>query len=43
MEDEPLKQKIKECHEKWKGIYGYRGIRVWLQREYKLNINPKRV
>lgn len=43
LEDERLKKKIKECHEELKGIYGYRRVKVWLKRTYKLNINHKRV
>ncbi|MGG3738652.1 IS3 family transposase [Aeribacillus pallidus] len=43
LEDEQLKKKIEECHKKLKGIYGYRRVKVWLKRKYKLNINHKRV
>jgi putative transposase len=43
LEDKQLKKKIKECHEERKGIYGYRRVKVWLQRKYKLDINHKRV
>lgn len=43
LEDEQLKIKIEECHKKRKGIYGYRRVKVWLKRKYKLNINHKRV
>ncbi|MBY6267224.1 IS3 family transposase, partial [Parageobacillus thermoglucosidasius] len=38
-----LKEKIKECHEEGKGIYGYRRVKVWLKRKHKLDINHKRV
>ncbi|MEJ9150535.1 IS3 family transposase [Bacillus smithii] len=41
LEDEQLKKKIKECHEERKGIYGYRRVKVWLKRKYKLDINHK--
>ncbi|MFC0413929.1 IS3 family transposase [Cytobacillus solani] len=30
IEDEKLKQKIIECHQKYKGIYGYRRIQTCL-------------
>ncbi|MGG6437691.1 IS3 family transposase, partial [Saccharococcus caldoxylosilyticus] len=43
LEDEQLKEKIQECHEEVKGIYGYRRVKVWLKRKYQLNINHKRV
>ncbi len=39
LEDEQLKIKIEKCHKKLKGIYGYRRVKVWLKRKYKLNIN----
>ncbi|NUK29675.1 transposase [Parageobacillus sp. VR-IP] len=37
------KEKIKECYEERKEIYGYRRVKVWLKRKYQLNINHKRV
>ncbi|UOE75676.1 IS3 family transposase [Parageobacillus thermoglucosidasius] len=43
LEDEQLKEKIKECHEEGKGIYGYRRVKVWLKRKHKLDINHTRV
>jgi len=43
LDDEELKLKILECHRQLKGIYGYRRVRVWLKRTYKLQINHKRV
>lgn len=43
LEDEQIKEKIKECHKKVNQIYGYRRIKTWLQRKYKLHINHKRV
>jgi putative transposase len=43
LEDEQLKEKIKEYHEEVKGIYGYRRVKVWLKRKHKLDINHKRV
>ncbi|OEF95966.1 integrase, partial [Vulcanibacillus modesticaldus] len=42
-EDEKLKNKILECHQKVKGIYGYRRIKGWLKRRYNLKVNHKRV
>lgn len=32
-----------ECHEKLKGIYGYRRVQTWLEKTYGLHINHKRV
>ena len=43
LEDERLKQKIMECHQKYKGIYGYRRIQIWLKRTYEIHINHKKV
>jgi len=43
LEDERLKQKIMECHQKYKGIYGYRRIQMWLKRTYDIHINHKKV
>ncbi|MED4718804.1 IS3 family transposase [Bacillus badius] len=43
IENEAIKEKILECHEKFKGIYGYRRILVWLRLTYNLSINHKRV
>ena len=42
LEDERLKQKIMECHQKYKGIYGYRST-IWLKRNYEIHINHKKV
>lgn len=42
-EDEAMKLKIVECHEKLKGIYGYRRVKVWLKRTYAIHMNHKRV
>jgi transposase len=41
--DKGIKKKIMECHEKLKGIYGYRRVQVWLKKTYGLHINHKRV
>lgn len=43
LEDEGLKHNIKKCHEKVNGIYGYRRVKVWLERTYEQTINHKRV
>ncbi|MBJ7570900.1 transposase [Bacillus halotolerans] len=32
-----------DCHQKLRGIYGYRRIQVWLKKIYRLHINHKRV
>lgn len=32
-----------ECHQKLKGIYGYRRVQVWLKVKHNLSINHKRV
>ncbi|WP_342426794.1 IS3 family transposase [Paenibacillus sp. FSL L8-0158] len=42
-EDETIKLKIMSCYEKLKGIYGYRRVKVWLNRIYGIHINHKRV
>ncbi|MGM7683295.1 IS3 family transposase [Cytobacillus sp. Hm23] len=42
-EDKEIKKKIMECHRKYKGIYGYRRIQVWLKVTYEIHINHKRV
>ncbi|KAE8561525.1 transposase [Paenibacillus polymyxa] len=42
-EDETMKIKIMACYEKLKGIYGYRRVKVWLNRIYGIHINHKRV
>ncbi|MCY7784987.1 MULTISPECIES: IS3 family transposase [unclassified Bacillus (in: firmicutes)] len=43
IEDESVKKKIMECHQKLRGIYGYRRIQVWLEKMYGLHINHKRI
>ncbi|WP_197205595.1 transposase [Cytobacillus firmus] len=35
LEDEEIKEKIMECHEKLKGIYGYRRVQIWLVKTTK--------
>ncbi|WP_026585320.1 IS3 family transposase [Bacillus sp. J33] len=43
LEDEKVKKKIMECHKKLRGIYGYRRVKVWLEKIYGLHINHKRI
>lgn len=43
IEDQKIKERIKECHAKLKGIYGYRRVMVWLRRRHGLQLNHKRV
>ena len=43
LEDQNIQEKIRECHTKVKGIYGYRRVLIWLRRVYNLHINHKRV
>ncbi|MDO7908924.1 IS3 family transposase, partial [Paenibacillus sp. JX-17] len=43
IDDQGLKEKILECHTRFRGIYGYLRVRVWLRKTYSLNVNHKRV
>lgn len=43
IENNEIKKKIMECHDKLKGIYGYRRIKVWLNKTYGIQLNHKRV
>ncbi|PLR95904.1 IS3 family transposase [Bacillus sp. T33-2] len=43
LEDQKIKEKIMECHEKHRGIYGYRRVKTWLKKTYGLAINHKRI
>ncbi|WP_242068006.1 IS3 family transposase, partial [Priestia endophytica] len=43
LEDQNIQEKIRECHTRMKGIYGYRRVLIWLRRVYNLHINHKRV
>ncbi|WP_236695058.1 IS3 family transposase, partial [Peribacillus butanolivorans] len=43
LEDEEIQKKIIGCYNKLKGIYGYRRVKVWLDKTYGLNLNHKRV
>lgn len=43
LEDREIKEKILECHKKYKGIYGYRRVLIWLRQKYKIFINHKRI
>jgi putative transposase len=42
-ENEEIKKYIISCHTKFKGIYGYRRIKTWINRTYKLRLNHKRI
>ncbi len=41
--DADLKERIREGYEKYKQTYGYRRIRIWLKKQYGLNVNHKAV
>lgn len=43
VEDQQLKQLIVQCHQQYKGIYGYYRIQMWLKRKHDLVVNHKRV
>jgi putative transposase len=43
IEDQQLKQLIVQCHQQYKGIYGYYRIVMWLKRKHALVVNHKRV
>jgi putative transposase len=43
IEDQELKTKIIEAHSKYKGIFGYPRMTVWLQKQTGKRINHKRV
>ncbi|WP_394557295.1 IS3 family transposase [Priestia aryabhattai] len=38
-----MKQKIRECYQKFRGIYGYRRVQTWLKVVYGLHVNHKRI
>lgn len=38
-----LKEKIADCYQKVAGVYGYRRVKVWLQKKHGIVINHKRV
>jgi transposase InsO family protein len=42
-EDRRMKQKIRECYQKFRGIYGYRRVQTWLKVVYGLHVNHKRI
>lgn len=42
-EDQPRMRLVKEAHERSHQTYGYRRIRIWLEREYGIRINHKAV
>ncbi|PEL95286.1 hypothetical protein CN602_28940 [Bacillus cereus] len=31
------------CHKKFRGIYGYKRIQVWLKSTYNLHLDHKRI
>ncbi|WGV57405.1 IS3 family transposase [Brevibacillus brevis] len=43
LEDEQVKEKVAECFHKVRGIYGYRRIKVWIEKKYEQHINRKRI
>ncbi|UYZ14564.1 IS3 family transposase [Brevibacillus sp. WF146] len=43
VEDEKLKEMIRECHQEVNGIYGYPRVTVWLTQRYGIHVNRKRV
>ncbi|WP_423242966.1 IS3 family transposase [Bacillus cereus] len=38
-----MKKKILACHKKFRGIYGYKRIQVWLKSTYNLHLDHKRI
>ncbi|OME93995.1 MULTISPECIES: IS3 family transposase [Paenibacillus] len=43
LEDQALKEKILEAHQRLRGILGYPRMQIWLNKTYGLHINRKRV
>jgi putative transposase len=43
VENENLKEMIRECHQEVNGIYGYPRVTVWLAQRYHIHVNHKRV
>ncbi|WP_158672712.1 IS3 family transposase [Paenibacillus larvae] len=43
MEDQFLKEKIVEGHQRLRGILGYPRMRIWLKKTYGIHVNHKRV
>ncbi|WP_289142504.1 IS3 family transposase, partial [uncultured Brevibacillus sp.] len=43
LEDEQMKEKIAECRTEVRGIYGYRRVKVWIEKKYGIKMNHKRV
>jgi putative transposase len=43
VENEKLKEMIRECHQEVNGIYGYPRVTVWLAQRYGIHVNRKRV
>lgn len=42
-DDQKAEQLIKKAYDKNNGIYGYRRIKTWIYRKYKINYNHKKV
>ncbi|WP_422395300.1 transposase [Paenibacillus amylolyticus] len=36
-----MRLKIVECYERFKGIYGYRRVKIWLKRTYAIHMSHK--
>ncbi|NGY93929.1 transposase [Bacillus megaterium] len=34
---------MRECYQKFRGIYGYRRVQTWLKVVYGLHVNHKRI
>ncbi|WP_412102101.1 IS3 family transposase [Paenibacillus larvae] len=43
VEDQFLKEKIVEGHQRLRGILGYPRMRIWLKKTYGIHVNHKRV
>ncbi|MDT2286726.1 IS3 family transposase [Paenibacillus larvae] len=43
LEDQFLKEKIVEGHQRLRGILGYPRMRIWLKKTYGIHVNHKRV
>lgn len=43
LEDEQTKMKIMECCNEVRGIYGYRRVKVWIEKKYGQFLNHKRI
>ncbi|MNW51714.1 Integrase core domain protein [compost metagenome] len=43
LDDQALKEKILEIHQRHRGILGYLRMQIWLNKTYGLHVNHKRV